>query len=1115
MSGGREGTGSASFLEAVGQARALLRRNGRVSLRALGREFRLDEAELEDLVEELVDVQQVAAREGKILSWVGPPLPGEAPHTHVPAERRHLTVLFCDLVDSTRLAAGMDPEDWREVVRGYQESSTAVIEGFDGRVAQYLGDGLLVYFGYPQAHEDDAERAVRAGLGIVSAIAEHNRELEAQRGIRLGVRVGIHTGPVVVGEIGAGAKRETLALGDTTNVAARLQAEAEPDCVVLSSRTLRLVQGLFVTRDCGERELRGAGAVRVHQAIRLSGVRSRLDVAAAGGLTPLVARAAEVALLGDRFERACAAQGQVVLIGGEAGIGKSRLVQAFRERLAERAHTWLECRASPYDQHSALHPVTDLLGQGLGFGADDPPQRKLERLEAGLRGVGFDLAQTLPLMTAFLALPLPSAYLAPVLSPEARRRRTLELLTDWLFRLGRDQPVVLLAEDLHWLDPSTLELLARIVNGMSAVKLLLVATHRPEYEPTWQASHVSAVSLPRLERQAMSDLIRGTPRGRELPAVWVETIIGRSDGVPLFAEQLTRAALESDPEALASAEPPQELVPETLQDSLMARLDRLGPVKELAQLGAVLGREFRYELLRDVSSLDEGALRAGLASAVREELFYERGTPPRATYVFKHALLRDAAYHSLLRATRQVHHRRVAEALIEAEAAEGQPELVAYHFSESRDPERAIDYWQRAGERATRRSANQEAIRHLSAGIELLAELPEGPERKRRELVLQVALGAPLQAARGFGDPAVEQAYARAHELCREVEDAPQLFQAIFGLTAFYQTRSEMSVAYELGRQLLALAERSGDPTLLLLGHMTVGNPLYWMGRPSGALAHLDHTIALYDPARHRALAYAYGQDPGVIARTFAALALWMTGYPAKAFQRGCEAIEQAREGEHALSLAFALGFAAILDWMRREPRSARARSDELIALSEEQGFPLWLGVGLVLGGWSMLEDGDERGQEQIDAGMGHLARVGTRVGSSGFMAILAEVHWKHGREDAALGVLELALAPGKGDRSTFFDAELHRLKGEILARGPRHALREGEEQFRCALDVARSQGARSLELRTATSLARLLDAQGRGPEGRALLAPIRAWFSEGHDAEDLRQAAALLAGGS
>jgi predicted ATPase len=644
------------------------------------------------------------------------------------------------------------------------------------------------------------------------------------------------------------------------------------------------------------------------------------------------------------------------------------------------------------------------------------------------------------------------------------------------------------------------------------VKLLLLATHRPEFQAAWEGRQVSAVSLPRLERQELCDVIRGAARGRELPAAWIEAIAQRSDGVPLFAEELARAALESDPHALASAEP-EEVVPETLQDSLMARLDRLGRVKEVAQLGAVLGREFRYELLRDVSPLAEEDLRAALSNAVQGELLYERGTPPQATYLFKHALLRDAAYHSLLRATRQQHHRRVAEVLIGTEVAAAQPELVAYHLGEGRDAERAIEYWERAGERATRRSANQEAIRHLSRGIELLAELPEGLERKRRELVLQVALGAPLQAARGFGDPAVQRAYARAHALCREVEDAPQLFQAIFGLTAFYQTRSEMGVAYELGRQLLALAERSADKTLLLLGHMTVGNPLYWMGRPREALAHLERTIALYDPAEHRALAYAYGQDPGVVARTFAALSLWMAGHPARAVRCAGEAIAHARAGEHALSLAFALGVGAILDWMRREPRAARARADELIALSEEQGFPLWLGVGQVLAGWSLLEDGDEAGQQRVDAGMGHLARVGARVGSTGFMAILAEIHWSHGREDAALGVLDLALAPTPGERSAFFDAELHRLKGEILARGARRAFAAGEEQLRTALDVARHQGARSLELRAATTLGRLLDEQGRRPEAQALLAPLHASFGEGHDAPDLRQAAALLAG--
>ncbi len=497
------------FLDTVRRAKTYLEEQGRVSLSALKLEFDLDDTRLESLIEELVDVQQVAAREGKVLSWVGaaraeastrepgtrgtpePPSLAAAARPVAREERRQLTVLFCDLVDSTPLAARFDPEDWCEIVRGYQETCAGVIEGYKGHVAQYLGDGLLVYFGWPRAHEDDAERAVRAALAMVEAVAAGNETLTARHGIELSVHVGIHTGPVVVGEMGGGASRETLAMGDTTNLAARIQDEADPDAVVLSSATLRLVSGIFVTEDLGERALKGAGEVHLHRALRPSGIRSRLDVAAARGLTPLVGRDRELGLLEDRFGQVGEGVGQAVLISGEPGIGKSRLVQAFRERIAERAHTWLECRCSPYTRDSPLFPVLELQRQGLGLVADAPLEARVERLEAGLERAGFDLARAMPLMADLHGLPLPDRYEEPVLSPEGRRKRTLELLVEWLLRLGRLQPLVLLMEDLHWLDPSSQELLGQVVEQIPREQVLLLATYRPDFEAPWGRGRTS------------------------------------------------------------------------------------------------------------------------------------------------------------------------------------------------------------------------------------------------------------------------------------------------------------------------------------------------------------------------------------------------------------------------------------------------------------------------------------------------------------------------------------------------------------------------------------------------------------------------------------------------
>jgi class 3 adenylate cyclase len=609
-------------------------------------------------------------------------------------ERRQLTVLFCDLVDSTKLAALLDPEDWREVVRAYQASAAKAIGRFDGHVAQYLGDGLVVYFGYPRAHEDDAERAVRAGLDIVPAMGELNARLERERNLRLSVRIGIHTGPVVVGEMGSGGRTETLALGGTTNVAARIQEVAEPDTVVLSGATLRLVQGVFLTHDLGERSLKGSATpFRLYQSVRASGVRSRLDVASATGLTPLIGREQELGVLEDRWAQVQEGRGQVILISGDEGIGKSRLVEAFRGRLAERPHTWLECSASPYAQDSPLYPLLDLHRSGLGFLPDDSPEEKLQKLEVGLATAGFELDRALPVLAAFHGLPLPERYDVPGLSPEDQRKQTLDLLREWLLRLGQQQPVVMVVEDLHWLDPSTLELLGTVLEQAPTAQILLLLTCRPDFEPTWRSrSHLTPMVLARLTHAQLRELVRKAARGRNLPHAWVEEIVKRSDGVPLFAEELTKVVPEAGPQMAGNGRALELHIPETLQDSLMARLDQLGPVKEIAQIGAVLGREFSYEILAKVSPLKDEQLREALAEAVREDLFYQRGTPPKATFLFKHALIRDAAYQSLLRARRQHYHFRVAETLIlqMPEVAEAQPELVAHHLTEADDEAAAL-----------------------------------------------------------------------------------------------------------------------------------------------------------------------------------------------------------------------------------------------------------------------------------------------------------------------------------------------------------------------------------------------------------------------------------------
>jgi len=1030
------------------------------------------------------------------------------------AERRQLTVLFCDLAGSTQLSSHLDPEDWREVVRGYQQRAGEVIGRFDGHVAQYLGDGILAYFGFPQAHEDDAERALRAGLGIVSRLEALNERLERQQGLRLRVRVGVHTGPVVVGEMGDGARTETLAMGETTNLAARLQDQAEPDTVVMSPATLRLVQGIFVTQEFGERSLKGiAEPVRVIQVVRATGVRSRLDVAAAAGLTPLVGRDQELGLLDDRWAQVKDGWGQAVLISGEAGIGKSRLVQAFRERIAEQPHTWLECRCSPYTQDSALYPVQELTHQVLAWRAEDPVEEKLARLEAGLEVAGFDLDEAVPPMAAFHGIPLPEHYPALTLSPEAQRRKTLELLAEWLLRLGQQQPSILLMEDLHWIDPSTLELLGQVLEQVPRANVLLLCTFRPDFEPPWGArSHVTPLLLSRLTRAQLGDLIRKAARGRDVPDAWVDEIVRRSDGVPLFAEELTKAVLESNPPPPKGAEVPTLHIPETLQDSLTARIDQLGPVKEIAQLASILGREFAYDLLLKVSPLNEERLRRALADAVTEELFYQRGTPPDASYLFKHALIRDAAYQSMLRRTREQHHRRVAQTLTErmSGVAEAQPEVVAHHWDEAGEAERAGEWWSRAGDKALTTAAASEAERCYERGVRAIRELPESQGNTARELELQIGLGAAMNASRGYGSPDVGRVWERVHELASAIDSRPHLAVASAGLSAHLTVHGQIAEGIAFADRAIEIAEEVGDEDLLLhamtpamIAHIYAGRPLEVVGLGERALP-----LLRFEAAGRNILQFGIDQESAVL--SYLAVANVLLGHLDEALRQAEKAIEQARRSGHANSLCLVLIFGGV--WVRLhrgELSEVLSLSEETLELAESYGLPLWAGVARVVRGVTLaVHRGDSAGAEAAREGLAMTAATGMQAAAPHFLRIIAEAELHLGRVDAALEAVAGGLSVAEATGQHFVDAYLHGVRGEALReRDPEGA----EAAFRQGLEIARQQSAKSPELRVATELARLWRDQGRGAEARSLLAPVYEWFSEGLDTPLLQNAKALL----
>jgi class 3 adenylate cyclase/tetratricopeptide (TPR) repeat protein len=1124
-------------MEIVRAAKALLSRELRISESALKREFELDDDALGALVEELVDVQRVAERDGHVLSWAGAGLAaddfaGPSPATRrAPrpvgdeGERRQLTVMFCDLMESTQLSHRLDPEDLRDVVRAYQESASRAITRYEGHVAQYLGDGLLAYFGYPQAHEDDAERAVRSGCEILKELVTLNAMLEPRYGVRLATRVSVHTGSVVVGEMGSGAKTETLALGQTANIAARLNSVAEPGSVVISGSTLKLVPGIFVVRDLGSPSLKGVGEpIRAYAALHPVGVRSRLD-ANRSQLTPLVGRDHEIGLLLQLWEKVKAGEGQAALVSGEAGVGKSRLLRAYREQLASEPHFWLECACSAYARGSAFYPVIELLEQALDVREGDDPSDKLARLERGAELAGLSLPEVVPLVAPLLSIPLRDGHTPPSLSPELQRKKTIEAVVAWLLAIAEDQPLVLLFEDLQRCDPSTLELLGVLLERIPTANLLLLLTFRPDFTPPWRKrSHQTPVAVMQLSRRQAARLVAGMtplPMSEEL----VQIILERGGGIPIFLEELTKMVLESGQAGPGDGRRGQRApltalaVPSTLQDLLMARLDRLDAGKPVAQLGAALGHEFGYELLRAVSSLDPATLDQGLEELVDAELLYQRGTPPAATYSFRHALIQDTAYGSLLRRVRQQIHARIAASLSESfpERVENAPEVVALHYAEAGLVAPAIEHYQRAGVRASQRSANREAIQHLGRAIELLGRLPEGVERDRQELRLQIEIALALSAARGWADAQCEAAFARATELASGTGEVHELPGMLVGLAASAYLKSDLATSSGLAKQALAFAEKTGDAMNRVIAETAVGIPFFWQGELMRALRSLEAAIEISsnapDPSAATSAQKRGGvNDLGINARAYAGMCYWMRGQPDRGLATAEEAVAIARSVDQPLSLANALFWLLALHQQRREYAATKEYAEETIALSEKLGFPLYLGVGRAWRGWARVQlGGGSDAIAELKQGMDETSRVGLMIGVPNRLALLADAWRRLGQPEDAGTAAELGIARADELGQHYWDCELRRQRSEVLLELGQTTIEEAETQLRDVLELARRQGARSFELRTATSLARLLRPQRGADEARALLRAVFDSFTEGLDTLDLQEASSVL----
>jgi class 3 adenylate cyclase/tetratricopeptide (TPR) repeat protein len=1021
---------------------------------------------------------------------------GETPRGDSAADgdRRQLTVLFCDLVGSTELSGSLDPEDYRELVRGYQARAEQAVQRFGGHVAQHLGDGLLVYFGWPRAFDDAGERAVRAGLALVDARAGDPA---------LRVRVGIHTGPVVVSELGSAGRSETLALGETPNLAARVQALAMPDSVWMTAATHRLATGMFVVEDEGEHALAGVREpVRMYRAIAASGIRSRFAATATRGLTPFIGREQERQLLLARFEQAVEGDGQVVLLSGEPGIGKSRLVQQLREDLVGVRHSWIECAASPFFAGTPFHTVTELLRSAFAFSPELSEAERIAGLERSLAAAGLNAVESVALLAPLLGLALQPDHPPSPLSSEQQRKRLLATLVRWALWVSGLQPTVMVFEDLHWADPSTLEAIGLLDEQGATSSLLLVQTARPEFRPPWPPrAHHTLITLSRLGKRharALVEAVGGPARSSQRV---LETLVERADGVPLFLEELVRAVVE---EALDGVSP--SAIPTTLQDSLMARLDRLGPAREVAQVASVLGREFDYALLRDVSGIPDDKLELTLASLADAELLYARGLPPESTYLFKHTLMQDAAYQSLLRSRRRALHQAVAEVLAaRSEAGVAvHPELLARHWETAGETERAVAAYQQAGDRARERSAFTEAEIHYTRGIALLAGLPETTERLRQELSLQVPLARILGATQGYGSEH-ERSTSRARELIARLGGGHGQAIALVSDAAGKIARGEVRAAREAAERLLDVALAEGSSPGLAWAHYITGQVAFFEGDLARAVEHAEQAASFFREEDFR----GWPIRPGPLIHMLLAQALTQRGFPERGETEILRALEVGERSDSPADRFSAWSMSAFPYVLLRDARSASRCIERLRALDAEDRPPFQHAISRIHGAWARAMQGEpESALQELRAAIDAYDALGCFSTRGCYLGMLAEVELGARRVVEGLATIEKALAAAPEER--IFEPELLRLRGELRAASGAEP-DAVESDLRDAIALAHELGARLQELRAAASLARQLARCGRAAEGREILASLHASFTDGFGARDLLEARALL----
>jgi class 3 adenylate cyclase/predicted ATPase len=1053
------------------------------------------------------------------------PAPAQ-PAQYDSAERRQLTVVFCDLVGSTALSARLDPEDLREIIGAYHRCCTELIERNGGFVTRYMGDGVLAYFGYPQAHEHDAERAVWAGLALVDAVPK----LVTAAGSPLQVRVAMATGLVVVGDlIGTGESQERGVVGDTPNLAARLQAIAEPNTVVIADSTRRLLGNLFELEDLGTRDLKGIkGSTRVWVALRASSMASRFEAMHATGFTPLVGREEECELLLRRWSKAKSGEGEVALLSGEAGIGKSRLIAALLERLATEPHTRLRYFCSPQFTDSALYPIIGQMERAAGLVHGDKPQAKLDKLDALLARSSTSI-QHAALFAEMLSLPNDGRYPALELNPQQRRQRTLEALISQIGGLTRQSPVLMIVEDAHWTDPTSMEMFSRAVDRVATLPVLMVVTFRSEFVPPWIGRpHVTALTINRLAQREVDAMIDRLVGNKLLPTSIRQDIVERADGIPLFVEEMTKAVLETETvgearRTVAAVPSAASAVPASLHASLIARLDRLGSAKEVAQIGAAIGRVFSLDLLAEVVSKPELELISALDRLVAAGLLLEQGADPNATYLFKHALVQDAAYGTLLREPRRALHARIAEALETRfeELAESQPELLARHCAGAGLAEKAAGLWGKAGRRSMARSALIEATEQFTRAINQMAVMPPSPARRRELIKFQVGLTYALMHTQGSAAIETKVSLGQARSLIEQAEaleepldDPLLLFSVLYGFWAANQRDFNGDETLNVAVQFMALAEKQGTIAPLMIGNRLMGWSLISTGDIQKGKTHLDRAIALYDPCVHRTLGTQFGYDVRVSALAYRSIGLWLLGYPEAALADTERALEEAREVDQAATLMFALNVTILTHLFRRDHAAATAQYDQLVGLAGEKGVSFRKATGMAKQGCTMALAGKTaEAVQMISTGITELRSTRSTIFMPLYLSHLALAHADLRQFSDALRCTGEAMDAMQTTKERWCEAEVYRIAGEIelMLEEPNES--KAQALFERALAVARQQAAKSLELRAAMSMTRLWFNQGKRQQAYDVLAPIFDWFTEGFDTLDLKRAKTLLDG--